>query len=73
MLRHDAVRSLDVVLLPERIIKLNPTAAAVLRLCDGSHAVRDIVAELQRRYHGPNLEGDVVALLGGLAKQGVFE
>jgi pyrroloquinoline quinone biosynthesis protein D len=73
VLRHDDVRNLDLVLLPERVVKLNTTAAEVLRLCDGSRTVGDIILELQARFEGPSLEGDVVALLGRLAERGVVE
>ena len=69
----EILRSLDLVLLPERVVKLNTTAAEVLRLCDGSRTVRDIILELQARFEGPSLEGDVVALLGRLAERGVVE
>jgi pyrroloquinoline quinone biosynthesis protein D len=73
VLRHDDVRNLDLVLLPERVVKLNTTAAEVLRLCDGSRTVGGIVLELKARFEGPSLEGDVVALLGRLAERGVIE
>ena len=73
VLRHDDVRSLDLVLLPERVVKLNTTAAEVLRLCDGGRTVGDIILALQARFEGPSLEGDVVALLGHLAERGVIE
>jgi pyrroloquinoline-quinone synthase len=73
MLRRDDVRGVDVVLLPERVVRLNPTAAAVLRLCDGGRTVGDIVGELQTRYDGAGVPADVAALLGRLAEHGVFE
>jgi pyrroloquinoline quinone biosynthesis protein D len=73
VLRHDDVRDLDVVLLPERVVKLNVTAAEVLRLCDGSRTLDRIVLELQARFDGPGLGADVVALLGRLAERGVVE
>ena len=73
LLRRDPVRGVDVVLLPERVIKLNPSGAAVLRLCDGRRTPGDIVAELQHRYAAPGLDVDVMAFLGDMVEQGVFE
>ncbi|GII66567.1 hypothetical protein Skr01_66520 [Sphaerisporangium krabiense] len=46
MLRHDAVRDADLLVMPERIVVLNGQAASVVRLCDGTRTVADIVAEL---------------------------
>jgi coenzyme PQQ biosynthesis protein PqqD len=73
LLRRDDVREVDLVLLPERVLKLNPTAAVVLRLCDGSRTVGDLVTELGTRYEGGDLRADVTSLLSRLAEQGVFE
>ena len=36
--------------LPETVVVLNGTGAAILQLCDGRHTVADIVAELGPRY-----------------------
>jgi pyrroloquinoline quinone biosynthesis protein D len=41
-----------VLLTPEAVYVLNSTAAAVLRLCDGTRTVAGIVAELRGRYDG---------------------
>lgn len=62
-LRYDQVRQRFVLLLPERAVLLNETAAEILRLCDGTRTVPDLVAELQRRYPGADVEADVVELL----------
>lgn len=72
MLRHDQVRSADLLLLPERVIKLNATGAAVLRLCDGRRTVTEIVAELRGRYNSP-VESDVKGFLARLKEQGALE
>ena len=55
-----------VVLDPDGLIHLlNPTAAAVWRLCDGAHDVADIVTELASRYRAPGetVEADVQRVL----------
>ncbi|MGY1590844.1 pyrroloquinoline quinone biosynthesis peptide chaperone PqqD [Geodermatophilus sp. SYSU D00708] len=49
-LTFDAARRRDVLLTPEAVSVLNATAAAVLRLCDGTRTVAEVVAELRDRY-----------------------
>lgn len=46
----DAVRERDVLLAPEAVLVLNPTGAAILRLCDGARTVDDIVRDLSTHY-----------------------
>ena len=49
-LRRDARRDVEVLLLPERVVRLNATAAEILRLCDGRRTAACIGAALGRRY-----------------------
>lgn len=63
MLRHDTVRGADLLLLPERVVRLNASSAAILRLCDGSRTVDAMVAQLQADFDARDLTGDVVAFL----------
>jgi pyrroloquinoline quinone biosynthesis protein D len=50
LLRYDAVRRMDVLLLPERAVLLNRSAGAILRLCDARHTPEDIDRELRASY-----------------------
>ena len=45
-LRYDEVREEHVLLIPEGAVRLNPTAAEVLELCDGERSLDDIVGAL---------------------------
>ena len=45
-LRYDEVREEHLLLVPEGAVRLNPTAAEVLGLCDGKHSLQDIVGVL---------------------------
>jgi pyrroloquinoline quinone biosynthesis protein D len=49
-LTFDTARGCDVLLTPEAVSVLNGTAAAVLRLCDGTRTVAEVLAELRDRY-----------------------
>ncbi len=72
-LRYEEVRKVDLLLLPERVVKLNPTGAAILRLCDGSRTVREIAKELEARYGRADLKDEVIEFLGKVAEQGWVE
>ncbi|MEU3272687.1 pyrroloquinoline quinone biosynthesis peptide chaperone PqqD [Saccharomonospora sp. NPDC006951] len=71
-LSFDKVREREVVLLPEGVLVLNPTAAAVLALCDGGTPVSGIVAALSERYREVR-SADVDDVLGRLADRQVIE
>jgi pyrroloquinoline quinone biosynthesis protein D len=72
-LRYEEVRQTDLLLLPERVVKLNATGAAILRLCDGNRTVREIAKELETRYGQQNLAKDVLEFLQRVSGQGWIE
>jgi pyrroloquinoline quinone biosynthesis protein D len=67
-LRWDRTRERHVLLLPETVVVLNATGAAILELCDGQRSVAEIVAALRERY-GDVPEGEVVAYLAELVRR----
>ena len=70
-LQYDDVREEHVLLVPEGVVRLNPTAAAVLELCDGARSVEEIVGALSARYEGADLGDDVQGLVDGLTQRGL--
>jgi len=70
-LRYDDVREEHLLLIPEGAVRLNPTAAEVLALCDGERSLDDIVAALSARYEGSDLRDDVVELVDAMEQQGL--
>jgi pyrroloquinoline quinone biosynthesis protein D len=70
-LRYDEVRQEHVLLIPEGAVRLNPTAAEVLELCDGERSLDDIVGALSARYMGADVRDDVVELVEAMAQQGL--
>ena len=44
-----------VLLYPEGMIKLNNSAAEILKLCDGHHSVTTIIAALKNKYTACNV------------------
>lgn len=49
-LAFDKRRDRPVLLLPETVVVLNGTGAAILNLCDGRRTIADIVTELGAEY-----------------------
>jgi pyrroloquinoline quinone biosynthesis protein D len=70
-LQYDDVREEHVLLIPEGVVRLNPTAAEVLELCDGARSLDEIVDTLSARYDGSDLRDDVQGLVDGLTLRGV--
>jgi pyrroloquinoline quinone biosynthesis protein D len=52
-----------VLLFPEGMITLNPSAAAILGLCDGTRDAAGVVAELEQRFPGTRLGPEVLSFL----------
>jgi len=71
-LRWQPARGEWLLVMPEAVVVLNETAAAVLQRCDGKRSVEDIVADLGEEYEGVEA-ADVAELLRGLADQRVVE
>jgi pyrroloquinoline quinone biosynthesis protein D len=70
MLRHDPVRDVAMLLVPESAVTLNPTGAAILGLCDGERSVADITGELESRFGRHGLEAAIRAFLERVLEQG---
>jgi pyrroloquinoline quinone biosynthesis protein D len=70
-LRYDEVREEHLLLVPEGVVRLNPTAATVLELCDGGRSLADIIGALSARYDGADVADDVRGLVDAMAEQGL--
>jgi pyrroloquinoline quinone biosynthesis protein D len=70
-LRYDEVRQEHLLLIPEGAVRLNPTAAEVLELCDGERSLDDIVGAVSARYEGADVRDDVVELVDAMSQRGL--
>jgi pyrroloquinoline quinone biosynthesis protein D len=66
-LKWDAVRSKHLLLFPEGVLVLNPTAHEILELCDGRRTFEEIIKMLGERYQNNAIEADVKEILQKLA------
>ncbi|MFE5571658.1 pyrroloquinoline quinone biosynthesis peptide chaperone PqqD [Amycolatopsis japonica] len=70
MLKHDSVRDVELLLLPERVVLLNKSGAAILGLCDGSRTVRQVVERLEQEFEATDLVNDVMTFLRDASGRG---
>ena len=65
------MREEHILLIPEGAVRLNPTAAEVLELCDGERSLDDIAGALSARYDGADVRDDVAELVDDMAQKGL--
>ena len=53
-----------VILYPEGMINLSPSAGEIMKRCDGSTSVDEILSDLQNAFPGAELERDVYNFIG---------
>lgn len=73
-LRLDPKTGKYVLLYPEKGLLLNPTGAAILKLCDGEHSLSAIVATLAVEFRSEPLalQGEVLAFVLALFDRGLL-
>ena len=60
-----------VLLYPEGMVELNPSAGEILQLCDGKKSVQEIIEELNEKFgHPEGLEADVHEFLNNADDNG---
>lgn len=69
-LQWEAVQNAFVLLYPEGMVKLNTSAAEILRRCDGARTIDEIVADLETTFQRTGLQEDVERFLDLAANQG---
>ena len=62
-LQWEAAQQAWVLLYPEGMVKLNASAAEILKRCDGKRDVPALVADLETAFDATGLEPDVRAFL----------
>jgi pyrroloquinoline quinone biosynthesis protein D len=71
-LKWDEVRQQPLLLFPEGVLMLNPTAHEVVALCDGQRTIGQIVADLRKKFDNEAVDADVRELLARLAGKGLL-
>ncbi len=68
-LQWEAVQNCHVLLYPEGMVKLNPSAGEIMKRCDGERSIEAIVADLEQAFAVSALQADVLAFVEMAAKQ----
>lgn len=62
-LQWEEAQQAYVLLYPEGIVKLNPSAGAIMSRCDGKRTTEEIVGDLEKTFETTGLAGDVEAFV----------
>jgi pyrroloquinoline quinone biosynthesis protein D len=71
-LKWDDLRQKPLLLFPEGVLVLNPTAHEVVALCDGRRTVAEIVKRLGEKFGSDMIDQDVKDLLARLTGKGLM-
>lgn len=69
-LQWEEVQQKDVILYPEGMVELNQSSAEILKLCDGSRKLAQIIADLEQKFATTGLTNDITAFLEVALKNG---
>lgn len=62
-LQWEEAQQAYVLLYPEGMVTLNASASEILKRCDGSRTVEEIIGELQTRFPGAELASDTMEFI----------
>lgn len=69
-LQWEPVQNAHVLLYPEGMIKLNVPAAEILKRCDGTRTLDEIVVELETAFQRTGLKDEVTHFIAGATSSG---
>ena len=62
-LQWEPAQNCHVLLYPEGMVKLNDSAGEILKRCDGSRSVSEVIDELQRSFGVNDIAADVIGFI----------
>lgn len=62
-----------VILYPEGMVKLSPSAGEILKLVDGVKNTEEIISTLSKKFDGADVGDDVIAFLNEACELGWIE
>jgi pyrroloquinoline quinone biosynthesis protein D len=69
-LQWEEAQQKHVILYPEGMVELNQSSAEILKLCDGTRLLAQIVSELEAKFATTGLTNDISAFLEVALKNG---
>lgn len=62
-LQWEEAQQKNVILYPEGMVELNQSSTEILKLCDGSRTLAQIVSDLETTFNTSGLTNDITAFL----------
>ncbi|NOR68795.1 MAG: pyrroloquinoline quinone biosynthesis peptide chaperone PqqD [Methylomarinum sp.] len=62
-LQWEEAQQKDVILYPEGMVELNQSSAEILKLCDGSRTLDQLVTDLEEKFSTSGLKNDISSFL----------
>lgn len=62
-MQYEPAQQAHVLLYPEGMVRLNQSAAEILKRCDGNATIDDIIAQLEAAFDTTGLRDDVLGML----------
>ncbi len=69
-LQWEEAQQKDVILYPEGMVELNQSSAEILKLCDGSRTLDQLVTDLEVKFATSGLKNDISSFLEDALKNG---
>jgi pyrroloquinoline quinone biosynthesis protein D len=69
-LQWEEAQQKDVILYPEGMVELNQTSAEILKLCDGTRNLLQIVSDLEQKFSTTGLNKDITDFLNTALQNG---
>ncbi|MDD5578468.1 MAG: pyrroloquinoline quinone biosynthesis peptide chaperone PqqD [Methylobacter sp.] len=69
-LQWEEAQQKDVILYPEGMVELNQSSAEILKCCDGTRNLDQIVSALELKFETTGLKNDITAFLEVALKNG---
>jgi pyrroloquinoline quinone biosynthesis protein D len=69
-LQWEIAQDAYVLLYPEGMVKLNPSAGEILARCDGTRELDDIIGELEDLFSASNLAADIYRFIDHARQRG---
>ena len=69
-LQWEEAQQKNVILYPEGMVELNQSSAEILKLCDGTRTVDQIIDELELKFATTGLKQDITTFLEAALKNG---
>ena len=62
-LQWEEAQQKDVILYPEGMVELNQSSAEILKLCDGTRNLDQIIIDLEEKFSTSGLKNDITSFL----------